>query len=187
MTGNIATAGAAAVFGTSGIAAKLLAVPVFIVDVALARILGEAMAAHPAHRWGVLLTLEIVLLLTGGFVAIQFGPFVNGDAAPAMLTAMVLVSAMAIQNGLHRVRLAAFPPSTVMTGNATQLAIDAVDCVLCRSGVDLAMVRERLGRTAATIGCFTTGAAAAAFACWLGGMWCFALPPMLVVGVMLPG
>lgn len=51
VTGNIATAGAALVFATSGIAAKLLAVPVFIVGVALARILGEAMAAHPAHRW----------------------------------------------------------------------------------------------------------------------------------------
>lgn len=184
VTGNFATAGAALVFGTSGVAAKVLALLVFMVVLALARVLGEAMAAHPARRRGVMWTLELVLLLTGGTLAIRFGPFADGDAAPAMVTGMVLVSAMAIQNGAHRVHLAAFPPSAVMTSNTTQLAIDAVDCVLRRPGVDLAMVRGRLGRTAAAVGCFTAGCAAGAFAFWLGGMWCFAVPPMLVLGAL---
>jgi uncharacterized membrane protein YoaK (UPF0700 family) len=183
VTGNFVTAGAALVFGTSGVAAKLLALPVFAVVVALARILGEAMAAHPARRRGVLLTLQLVLLLTGGILAIRFGPFADGDAAPAIFTGMVLVSG--IQNSVHRVHLAAFPPSTLMTGNTTQLVLDGVDLVLSRPGVDLAVLRGRLGRLAATVGCFASGCAAAAFAFWLGGMGCFAVPPLLVLGALL--
>jgi uncharacterized membrane protein YoaK (UPF0700 family) len=185
VTGNFVTAGTALVFGTSGVAAKLLALPVFAVVVALARILGEAMAAHPARRRGVLLTLQLVLLLTGGILAIRFGPFADGDAAPAIFTGMVLVSGMAIQNSVHRVHLAAFPPSTLMTGNTTQLVLDGVDLVLSRPGVDLAVLRGRLGRLAATVGCFASGCAAAAFAFWLGGMGCFAVPPLLVLGALL--
>lgn len=96
VTGNFVTAGAALVFGTSGVAAKLLASPVFGLVIALARILGEAMAEHPARRRDVLLTLQLVLLLTAGFLAIRLGPFANGNAVPAVLTGMVLVSGMAI-------------------------------------------------------------------------------------------
>jgi len=187
VTGNFVTAGAAVVFGTTGVAAKLLALPVFAVVVALARILGKAMAGQPARRWAVLLTLQLVLLLIGSILAIGFGPFANGDAAPAMLTGMVLVSGMAIQNAVHRVHLAAFPPSTIMTGNTTQLVLDAVDVVLMRTGGDLAALRGRIGRTAAMVVCFAGGCVAAALTFWLGGMWCFVVPPILVLGALWLG
>jgi uncharacterized membrane protein YoaK (UPF0700 family) len=187
VTGNFVTAGAALVFGTTGVAAKLLALPVFAVVVALARILGKAMAGHPARRWAVLLTLQLVLLLTGGILAIRVGPFANGDAAAAMLMGMVLVSGMAIQNALHRVHLAAFPPATIMTGNTTQLVLDAVDVGLIRTGDDLAVLRGRLARTAAVVGCFAGGCVAAAVAFWLVGMWCFVVPPIRVLGALLLG
>ncbi len=187
VTGNLATAGAALVFGTSGVVAKLLALPVFAVVVAFARVLGDAMAGQPARHGGVLLTLELVLLLTGGVLAIRFGPFADGDAPAAMLTGMLLVSGMAIQNAVHRVHLAGFPASTMMTGNTTQLVLDAVDVLLIRTGADLAALRGRLRRTAATVGCFALGCVAAALAFWLGGMWCFVVPPALVLGVLLLG
>jgi len=179
VTGNFVTAGAALVFGTTGFAAKLLALPVFAVVVALARILGNAMAREPARRWAALLTLQLL--------AVRFGPFANGDAAPAMLTGMVLVSGMAIQNAVHRVHLVAFPPSTIMTGNTTQLVLDAVDVVLIRTGVDRALLRGRMGRTAAMVGCFAGGCVAAALAFWLCGMWCLGVPPVLVLGALLLG
>jgi len=187
VTGNFVTAGAAVVFGTTGVATKLLALPVFAVVVALARILGKAMAGQPALRWAVLVTLQLVLLLIGGILAIRFGPFANGDGAPAMLTGMALVSGMAIQNAVHRVHLAAFPPSTIMTGNTTQLVLDAVDVVLIRTGGDLAAPRGRMGRTAAMVGCFAGGCVAAALAFWVAGMWCFVVPPILVLGALLLG
>jgi len=187
VTGNFVTAGAALVFGTTGVAAKLLALPVFAVVVAFARILGKAMAGQPALRWVVLLTLQLLLLLIGSILAVRFGPFADGDAAPAMLTGMVLVSGMAIQNAVHRVHLAAFPPSTIMTGNTTQLVLDAVDVVLIRTGGDVAALRGRMGRTAAMVACFAGGCVAATLAFWLGGMWCFVVPPLLVLGALLLG
>ena len=47
VTGNIVTMGAAFVFGSSGVVAKLLALPVFCLVVALARVLGRALADRP--------------------------------------------------------------------------------------------------------------------------------------------
>lgn len=187
VTGNFVTAGAALLAGTSGVVAKVLALPVFAVVVALARILGEAVAAHPAFRRGTLLSLQFLLLLAGCILAIHFGPFNNGDAPPAMLTGMVLVAGMAVQNAIHRVHLSAYPPSTLMTGNTTQLVLDAVDLALHRPGIDRAMLHTRLRRTGGAVACFAAGCAAAALAFWLAGAWCFALPPLFILAVLALG
>jgi hypothetical protein len=120
VTGNFVTAGASLVFGTTGDGGKLLALPVFALIIALARILGAAMAARPGLRRVVLLTPQLVLLLTSGVLAIRFGPFANGDTTPAIVAGMMLVSGMAIQSAVDRVHLAAFPPSTLMTGDTTR-------------------------------------------------------------------
>jgi uncharacterized membrane protein YoaK (UPF0700 family) len=104
VTGNFVTSGASLVFG-AGVAAKLLALRVFALVIALARILGETMPARPARRRGVLLTLQLVLLLIGGLLAIRFGPLANADTAPAIVTRKMPVSAMAIENAVHRVHL----------------------------------------------------------------------------------
>jgi uncharacterized membrane protein YoaK (UPF0700 family) len=41
-----------------------------------------------------------------------------------VITGMVLVAAMAVQNEVHRVHLGNAPPSTLMTGTTTQIMID---------------------------------------------------------------
>jgi uncharacterized membrane protein YoaK (UPF0700 family) len=61
--------------------------------------------------------------MVGAALAIHFGPFNNGDAWQAVLTGMVLVAAMAIQNATHRIHLGSAPPSTLMTGTTTQIMI----------------------------------------------------------------
>jgi hypothetical protein len=76
-----------------------------------------------------MLTLKLVLLIVGGGLAIGVGPFRDGDAWPAILTGLVLVSAMAIQNAAHRIHKGAAPPTTLMTGTTTQLMIDAADAI----------------------------------------------------------
>lgn len=181
VTGNFVTAAAALVFGTSGVEAKLLALPVFCIVIALARVLGRAMADCPAARVRTLVGMQFLLLLAGCILAVRLGPFPNGDAPQAIITGMVLVCAMAIQNAVHRVHLASFPPTTLMTGNTTQLVLDAVDLLLIRSDqAERATVRHRLLRMAQSIVCFAAGCAAAALLFWASGMWCFAAPPLLV-------
>nr|WP_246563155.1 DUF1275 family protein [Bradyrhizobium liaoningense] len=65
----------------------------------------------------------MALLIVGAALAIRFGPFHDGDSWQAVLTGMVLVAAMAVQNAIHRVYLGSAPPSTLMTGTTTQIMI----------------------------------------------------------------
>ncbi|WP_433996360.1 DUF1275 family protein [Bradyrhizobium liaoningense] len=69
------------------------------------------------------LGLKMALLIVGAALAIRFGPFHDGDSWQAVLTGMVLVAAMAVQNAIHRVYLGSAPPSTLMTGTTTQIMI----------------------------------------------------------------
>lgn len=182
VTGNFVTIGPALVFGTSGVIAKLLALPVFCVVVALLRILGRAMAGRPALRPRVLIAIQFMLLLLGCVLAVKLGPFRDGDAAPAVVTGMTLVCAMAIQNAVHRLHLASFPPTTLMTGNTTQLVLDLVDLLHPGSNSgDRAVTRQRAGRMAAALLCFAGGCALAALLFWRVGVWCFAFPLAVIL------
>jgi uncharacterized membrane protein YoaK (UPF0700 family) len=55
-------------------------------------------------------------------------PIVHGDQPLAMLAGLLGVAAMAVQNAAGRAPFHNFTPTTVMTGNTTQLVMDAVDC-----------------------------------------------------------
>ena len=185
VTGNFVTLGAALVFGTTGVVAKLIALPVFCLVVGIVRLLGNALTVRGASPLRVLLWLQFVLLLAGFALAMRLGPFRNGDAWPALVTGMTLVCAMAVQNGAQRIHLPSAPPSTLMTGNTTQVVIDIVD--LLRGMPDAqaaAAVRGRLSRMAASVVSFAGGCAAAALLFAFTGMWCFALPPLVALAAV---
>lgn len=185
VTGNFVTLGAALVFGTSGVLAKLLSLPVFCVTIGLARIAGHAIEKHPAARCNSVLGMELLLLVCGCVLAVRCGPFRDGNSVPAIVTGMVLVCGMAIQNALHRVHFPGFPPSTMMTGNVTQLCLDLADMLwLPREPAERAAVRQRLRRTAESVCCFAFGCAASASLFGLVGMWCLALPPVLILAAL---
>ncbi|HEX2788969.1 MAG TPA: DUF1275 family protein [Steroidobacteraceae bacterium] len=179
VTGNFVTLGAALVLGTSGVVAKLIALPLFCVVVALVRVLGYALAAHAVSQLRVLLSLKLVLLVAGAVLAVRLGPFPNGDVWPALVTGMTLVSAMAVQNATQRLHLGAAPPTTIMTGNTTQAMIDVVDVL--RGLPEADPTRTRLASMAANILGFAFGCAAAALAYVYLHMWCFAVPPLLAL------
>jgi uncharacterized membrane protein YoaK (UPF0700 family) len=127
VTGNFVTLGASLVLGTSGAVAKLLALPIFCLFVIATRLFSSALLRLHLPALKILLAVKLVLLVAGAVLAIRFGPFADGDAAAAVLTGMVLVAAMAIQNGVHRIHLGSAPPSTLMTGTTTQIMIDIAD------------------------------------------------------------
>jgi uncharacterized membrane protein YoaK (UPF0700 family) len=178
VTGNFVTIGAALVFGTSGIAAKLLALPVFCMVIIVTRLVGFNLPA----RWPVLetmLTLKLLLLLIAAVLAIAMGPFANGDGAPAIILGMTLVSAMAIQNAVHRIHLGSAPPTTLMTGTTTQIMIDIADMIRGVPGVAGDAIRPRLRRMSVAVASFAVGAAAGALLFHAISSWCFALPPVV--------
>jgi uncharacterized membrane protein YoaK (UPF0700 family) len=178
VTGNFVTIGAALVLGTSGIVAKLLALPVFCMMIIVTRLVSFKLPA----RWPILetmLTLQLLLLLIAAIFAIAMGPFTNGDGALAIIVGMTLVAAMAIQNAANRIHLGAAPPTTIMTGTTTQMMIDIADLIGGVPGVAGDALRSRLGRMGVAVVSFAAGAAAGALLFKAIGSWCFALPPVV--------
>jgi uncharacterized membrane protein YoaK (UPF0700 family) len=184
VTGNFVTIGSALVFGTSGVLAKLLALPVFCTVIVLIRL---ASFHLPRNRSALqtMLTVKLVLLMLGAYLAIRLGPFVNGDAWSAILTGMTLVSAMAIQNAVHRIYLGTAPPTTLMTGTTTQIMIDAADAIRGLSPDARATTLLRLRHMSVAILTFAFGAAAAAYLFSQLGAWCFLVPPLVALAARL--
>jgi uncharacterized membrane protein YoaK (UPF0700 family) len=176
VTGNFVTLGAALVFGTHGVIAKLLALPEFILVIAVARLVGAALTAHGLPALRLLLVGKVVLLLAFFVLAVTLGPFPDTDVPAGLLTGFAGVAAMAIQNGVQRVHLASLPPSTLMTGNTTQAVLDAVDLLRGVKPDQAAAVRARFGRTLGSILYFAAGCGSAAgLYLWIG-LWCLAVP-----------
>lgn len=183
VTGNFVTLGASLVLGTSGAVAKIIALPVFCIVVALVRLFGDLVSARQTPQLRILLGVKLLLLVAGAALAIRLGPFPDGDAWPALVTGMTLVSAMAVQNAVQRQHLSNAPPTTLMTGNTTQVVFDVVD--LLRGIGDAAAMLARLARMTSNIVGFAAGCAAGALLFAGIGVWCFAMPPVLgLVAVM---
>jgi len=186
VTGNFVTFGASVALGTSGAVAKLLALPTFCVVVMLARLLSHALARRRLPVVRTLLSLKFVLLAIAAVLAVRLGPFVDGNSREAILTGMILVSAMAIQNAVHRVHFASAPPSTLMTGTTTQIMIDVADLL---SGVPAdarAAWQTRIRRMTVAVVAFALGCGSAAVLFVLIGMSCFLFPPRLALaGILL--
>ncbi len=181
VTGNFVTLGASLVFGTHGVIAKLLALPEFVLVVALARLVGAALRRREVDALRVLLVAEAMFLLAFFILGVTFGPFPDSDAPAALLTGFAGVGGMAIQNAVQRVHFAAIPPTTLMTGNTTQAVLDAVDLWRPEPGTDAGAVRPRLARMLRGIIWFAAGCAVAAILYYFGGFWCLAVP--VAVGV----
>jgi uncharacterized membrane protein YoaK (UPF0700 family) len=173
VTGNFVTLGAALVLGTSGALAKLLALPVFCVVILSTRLLAPSL---PTMLW-----LKLILLTAGAAMAIWLGPGRNGSEPAVVLTGMLLVAAMAIQNGISRIHLGASPPTTLMTGTTTQMMIDIADLWRGLPPEERVVATGRLSRMAANVGAFAVGCAAGAIAFSQFKMRCFVVPPLLAI------
>jgi uncharacterized membrane protein YoaK (UPF0700 family) len=185
VTGNFVTFGASVALGTSGAVAKLLALPTFCVVIILVRLLAHVLSRLSLPVVRTLLSLKFLLLAVAAVLAIRLGPFVDGNSRQAILTGMILVSAMAIQNAVHRVHFASAPPSTLMTGTTTQIMIDIADLLLGVPADARAAWQLRIRRMTVAVVAFALGCGAAAVLFVLVGMSCFLLPPLLALAGIL--
>jgi uncharacterized membrane protein YoaK (UPF0700 family) len=176
VTGNFVTLGAALVFGTHGIVAKLLALPEFVLVLAVARVVAGELRKRELDALRVLLIAKVMFLLAFFILGVALGPFPDSDAPAALLAGFAGVAGMAIQNGVQRIHYAALPPTTLMTGNTTQAALDAVDLWRPEPGTDVAAVRARFLRILASILWFAAGCGVAALLYYFFGFWCLAVP-----------
>ena len=183
ITGNLATLCASIVLGTRGLLSKMLAVPEFIVIVALTHLAGHALKARGRPAARLLLGVEVLLLAAFLALVARYAPFADPDSTTAMLTALAAIAAMAVQNGVQRAHLPQLPPTTFMTGNATQFGIDAIDVLQRRADPQVA---ARFRHVLLNLAGFTVGCAVAASAFWAFGFICVALTiPVAIVALAL--
>jgi uncharacterized membrane protein YoaK (UPF0700 family) len=184
VTGNFVVLGASLVQPHAGVVAKLLALPVFILAVAGTRLYVLRLSGTQRVERH-LLFMELVFLglfLAAGLAAT---PLVDADAPLAVLTGMLAVVAMGIQNTASRTAFAALSPTTVMTGNVTQVVMDCVDYGSSRDAQVRAGARARLAKFGPPVLGFGAGAVGGAVLFGVGGFWCLLLPVAIVGGLLL--
>ncbi len=183
VTGNLVVAGAQlAGASEENVWVRLLVVPVFILAIALSTIL----VRRQQWRLSRLLWLEAATLLLFLIVGIALIPV--GDRSTSALSIFLVgatgVFAMGIQNALMRETLGSLAPTTVMTGNLTQLTIDLTQVMflrhLARPREEKSAVKARIKKFGISLLGFLLGAVmGAVFMKWVG-FWSMALPAIAI-------
>lgn len=175
VTGNFVTLAAALVQGSHGNIGKTLALPEFVLMVALARLAGTALRAAGRPTLRPLMALMVLLLLAFCVLAVRYGPFPDSNTPAALLAGFCGIAAMAVQNAFSRVHFASFPPTTVMTNTTVQATLDAVDLLTGTAREQAAAVGARFRRFTVSIASFGAGCASAAILYDHVGFWSLAL------------
>lgn len=128
ITGNIVVLAAKFVVGKGMPLSHLLAVPVFMVVLALTRLLVGGLERVSIPTLMPLLLLQFLLLLTFFSICFASGPGMLPSTASMIFASMLGVSAMAVQNALVRISLKGAPSTAVMTTNITVFGSISGNC-----------------------------------------------------------
>jgi len=182
VTGNFVLIGAGLAEPHQALVGKLLALPVFVLAVAVTRLFVLRREARGRNAVPGLIIAQALLLVLFLLAGIAASPINHGDQPVAILAGMLGVTAMAIQNAGSRTVFASLSPTTVMTGNVTQVVIDLVDLAAQRTSRQQAC--DRLARMSPAIVAFAIGAVAGALGYKLFSFWCL-LAPILAISALL--
>src|SRR5450830_1181298 len=179
VTGNFIWIGAALADASQmSILLKFLAFPAFIAGVAGARLLIVAVQRHNGPALALAWGLQW-LLLAGFMVCGLLATPVGTSASSAAMTAGLLgTAAMGVHSAMSRLLLAHLAPTSMMTGNVTQLVIDSID--VWRGAAD-AGTAERCKKFFWTILAFGIGSIVAAFAYHAIGFAALAMPLLILL------
>lgn len=173
VTGSFVTAGAELVRHDPGIAGKVLAIIAFV----LATAASAALIRLARHRgWAplsMMLGLEFALLVVFCILILAGPELTSADDRSGIIAGMFAAMAMGTQSVIVRLLMRGIPQTNVMTGNMTQIGVEAIDFLAAwlkcgrepgnrESQRELSTVRARL-LTVLAIACgFLVGAACGA-------------------------
>jgi len=198
VTGNIALAGAAFVDEDfRSVAARLLMLPTFVVAVALTSLLARYVRQRRGPVFAILLTVEAIALVIFLIMGVVFSPSLFLDVQDEFILpiAMAGVISMAVQNALMKESHGVFKsyiPTTVMTGNTTQLTIDVVQYLSAKlaplsshvTQLEAEQSLERMSRFVPVIIGFALGGAAAAYFILLSESWWTLSFPVVFISIL---
>lgn len=180
VTGNFVTLAAALVTGSTGYIDKALAIPVFCLTILFFRFLHLSVFKFDRFLMSRYLTLHALLLLIGSILAIEYGPFLDGNSLVATLTGLLFVAGMTIHNVIHRVFLPEKPPTTVMTITTTQIMLDCSDLMHGASPDAKIGIYKRLKSLVPTVLLFSLGCAGGAIVYKFLNMGCFLVAALIM-------
>ena len=183
VTGNFVLIGAELISRSSGVLAKLLALPVFVLAVALTRLIALGLERNGSAPLRPLLAIEAAVLIAFAVAGAALSPLGSPDDARSIGVGMLGVAAMGIQNGIGRLAIGHLAATTVMTVNVTQAVIDLTDRI-CGVGGDV-QTGARLRRTVPAVLAFAMGALIGAFAVAATGFWCMLGPAVILLGLVI--
>lgn len=163
ITGNLVILAAHMVAGKNAPLSLVMSVPVFMVMLAITRLLASGLERYGIAPLRPLLFLQFALLC--GFLGICLVDTHGASAeTPAMLAAGMLgVSAMAVQNGLVRIALVGAPSTAVLTTDITLLTTDFGEILFGHNADRIAKARRRAKHTWPAVLGFLLGCALGAW------------------------
>jgi uncharacterized membrane protein YoaK (UPF0700 family) len=178
VTGNLVVAAAAAVYGGPFNLAQALAIPVFMLALAVVWLIAQV-----SHRRGpslvrLLLVVQLVLLASVFVFCIIAKPSVNQHGLTSGVAAMIAVAAMACQYALLRLAMPKTVSTAVMTGNLTNTVLSLMDLLSKRRPL-LPVDDGRLKRSLHLLVGFLVGCVVAAAAVSMLGDWAWSFPVAL--------
>jgi len=198
VTGNIALAGSSFVSSDAETTiTRLLMLPTFMLAVALTSLLARYARHQKWPVFAVLLTAEAIALSIFLIVGTRLSPALLLDVQEDLILPIGIagVIAMAIQNALMKEAKGVFKsyiPTTVMTGNTTQLTIDIVQFLSAKlsqrsnklPNPEAEEALERMSRVFPTIAGFALGGLAAAYFVLLSESWWSLVFPLIIISVL---
>jgi uncharacterized membrane protein YoaK (UPF0700 family) len=178
ITGNFVTLGMALVSGTSGVWAKILSLPVFCLIVFFSKLLASSMPKLGLPVLRTLLALKVSFLIAAAVMATTISPTHHGDDIHVIITGLLLVSAMALQNSISRIYTNPVP-ATILTGPLTQMMIDVASIVRGVNPKEQAILKANVSTIITNVLSFAIGCGISAVIFSQVGMWCFIVPPVL--------
>ena len=182
VTGNFVLIGSELAHPIHGVLIKFLAFPAFIAGVAVSRALALRMARRERSLRASLLALQCALLAACMLCGWRAQPIVDASAPWVLATGMLGAAAMGVQNAAARLAFGELAPTTVMTGNVTQIVIDLVDLV---RGATNDGLRQRIAKFGCPLLAFAGGAICGASFYQHASMWALALPLVILAGLAL--
>jgi uncharacterized membrane protein YoaK (UPF0700 family) len=186
ITGNFVLLGATLTGDAVGAASKILALPVFALTVSFVTVLVRRAERESRPILGRIYLMQVALLFLFFLIGWVEAPFDNPDSFMAILTGIVAVAAMSIQNATAMLGEPAPIFTTAMTHNATRAIIDAVD--LLRQPEAVPEAERRFGALVLGIASFAVGALMGATGFLLADYACLLVPitALLLIQLFAP-
>jgi uncharacterized membrane protein YoaK (UPF0700 family) len=195
VTGSFVVAAAELVVDDRGVAAKMLAIPAFMLGAGIAA--GIIIVRRGSKRSSLPLVFALETLLLAAFIALMLWswPITDPDAWLGAIAGLLSAAAMGVQSTLVRLLLRGVPQTNVMTGNSTQLAIEATELIYAwlrpaRVAADpdlaaqVAEARKRFATVFMVLVGFLVGALGGALAFMAAGPWSACLAIVIVAGLI---